>query len=151
MHGVLFTLWRRLHSPQGPIFSRTLGENFGLDKLSFNSSLEGKLILIVLIGDGNSGSWHLKKKWESNRRDKWMHARSYGLSSTGESMLLFTSVEFLLVIGNSQSEKLVISSDMKYGEKKLYQWLVRLADIILTNMAMKDIRQTKKESFLSLH
>ena len=80
-----------------------------------------------------------------------MHAHSYGLSSTGESMLLFTSVEFLLVIGNSQSEKLVISSDMKYGEKKLYQWLVRLADIILTNMAMKDIGQTKKESFLSLH
>ena len=50
-----------------------------------------------------------------------MHAHSYGLSSTGEPMLLFTSVEFLLVIGNSQSEKLVISSDMKYGEKKLYQ------------------------------
>lgn len=46
-----------------------------------------------------------------------MHARSYGLSSTGESMLLFISVEFLLVIVNSQSEKLVISSDMKYGGK----------------------------------
>ena len=44
---------------------------------------------------------------------------------------------WVLACDSQQSEKLVISSDMKYGEKNLYQWLVRLADIILTNVAMK--------------
>ena len=39
LHGILQILWRRLHSPQGPMFAGLLGKTLVLTKISFNSSI----------------------------------------------------------------------------------------------------------------
>ena len=138
LHGILQILWRRLHSPQGPMFAGLLGKTLVLTKslpIVQSFTFEARLVLIFLTGDGNSGSWHLKKRrvqqmWQMNACPQLQTWQNSGI----DAIIYFC---WVLACDSQQSEKLVISSDMKYGEKNLYQWLVRLADIILTNVAMK--------------